>query len=47
MVREYDFIRIDAAVPPDVQQGKVREILESRIDLPRYRWHGTVYPKHS
>src|ERR1041385_5083991 len=31
MIREYDFIRIDAAEPPDVQQTKVREILESKI----------------
>jgi dTMP kinase len=46
MVHEYDFIRIDASEPPDVQQVKVREILESNIDLPRYRWHGPVYPQH-
>jgi dTMP kinase len=46
MVREYDFIRIDAEEPPDVQQGKVREILEMKIDLPRYRWHGAIYPQH-
>jgi len=46
MVREYDFIRIDAEEPPDVQQAKVREILEMKIDLPRYRWHGSIYPKH-
>jgi len=44
MVREYDFIKIDATEPPDVQQAKVREILENKIDLPRYRWHGRVYP---
>jgi dTMP kinase len=46
MVREYDFIRVDASEPPDVQQTKVREILETKIDLPRYRWHGSVYPRH-
>ena len=46
MVREYDFINIDAIEPPDVQQVKVREILESKIDLPRYRWHGPVIPRH-
>jgi dTMP kinase len=45
MVREYDFITIDAAEPPDVQQTKVRAILESKIDLPRYRWHGPVFPR--
>ncbi len=44
MVREYKFIKIDATEPPDVQQKKVREILESTIDLPRYKWHGRRYP---
>jgi hypothetical protein len=46
-VREYDFIRIDAGEPPDVQQTKVREILETKIDLPRYRWHGPIYPQYT
>ncbi|HEY2384964.1 MAG TPA: dTMP kinase [Terriglobia bacterium] len=46
MIREYDFIRIDAEDPPDVQQTKVRDIVESRVDLPRYRWHGPMYPRH-
>ena len=45
MAREYDFIKIDASEPPDVQQTKVREILESKIDLPRYRWQGPVFPR--
>jgi len=45
MVREYDFITIDATEAPDIQQTKVREILEGKIDLPRYRWHGRVYPE--
>jgi dTMP kinase len=44
MVREYDFITIDATEAPDIQQTKVREILESKIDLPRYRWHGPILP---
>lgn len=46
MIREYDFIRIDAEEPPDIQQTKVRDIVESRIDLPRFRWHGPLYPRH-
>jgi dTMP kinase len=45
MVREYDFISIDATEPPDIQQGKLRRILESKIDLPRYRWHGSTIPQ--
>ena len=45
MVREYDFIKIDATEPPDVQQTKVRKILETSIDLPRYRWHGPLFPR--
>ena len=44
MVREYDFITIDATEAPDIQQTMVREILESKIDLPKYRWHGPVLP---
>jgi dTMP kinase len=45
MVNEYDFIQIDATESPDIQQAKVREILEAKIDLPRYRWHGPVFPR--
>jgi len=41
---EYNFVRIDATEPPDVQQIKVREIVETIIDLPRYRWRETPYP---
>src|SRR4030095_9801240 len=43
MADEYKFVRIDATHPPDVQQIKVREIVESTIDLPRYRWRETPY----
>jgi dTMP kinase len=46
MINEYEFINIDASEPPDVQQVKVREIVESKIDLPRYRWHGPLFPRH-
>jgi dTMP kinase len=46
MVKEYGFIAINATEPPDVQQVKVRELLESRIDLPRYRWHSPAFPRH-
>ena len=46
MTREYDFIKVDATEPPDVQQTKVREIVEGKIDLPRYRWHGSMLPRH-
>jgi len=45
MAREFDFITIDATEPPDVQQGKVRSIVETKIDLPRYRWHGPLFPR--
>lgn len=44
MVREYDFITVDATEPPDVQQAKIREILETKVDLPLYRWHGPLLP---
>ncbi len=46
MAKEYDFIKIDATEPPDVQQAKIREIVETKIDLPHYRWHGSLYPRH-
>jgi dTMP kinase len=42
---EYNFVRIDATEPPDVQQIKVREIVETIIDLPRYRWRETPFPQ--
>jgi dTMP kinase len=45
MADEYNFVRIDATQPPDVQQMKVRQIVESTIDLPRYRWRETPYPQ--
>jgi len=46
MVREYDFITVDATEPPDVQQTKIREILETKVDLPLYRWHGPLFPRN-
>jgi dTMP kinase len=45
MADEYNFVRIDATEPPDVQQTKLREIVERSIDLPRYRWRETPYPQ--
>jgi len=45
MVKEYNFITVDATEPPDVQQVKVRRILESKIDLPRYRWSSPLFPR--
>ena len=45
MADEYNFVRIDATQPPDVQQIKLREIVESTIDLPRYRWRETPRPE--
>jgi dTMP kinase len=42
---EYNFVRVDATDAPDVQQVKVREIVETIIDLPRYRWRETPYPQ--
>lgn len=43
MAQEYNFVRIDATMPPDVQQSKVRVLVERKIDLPRYRWRETPY----
>jgi dTMP kinase len=44
MAREYNFITVDATEAPDVQQAKIREILETKVDLPLYRWHGPLLP---
>jgi dTMP kinase len=43
MSQEYSFVRIDATEPPDVQQTRVRDIVEAKIDLPRYRWREAPY----
>ncbi len=37
MADEFGFIKIDATKPPDVQQQRVRNLLQERIDLPRYK----------
>jgi dTMP kinase len=42
---EYNFVRIDATQAPDVQQTQLRQIVESSIDLPRYRWRETPFPQ--
>lgn len=38
MLGEFDFVRIDASRSPGLQQREVRQVLQERIDLPRYRW---------
>jgi dTMP kinase len=38
MLGEFAFVRIDASRPPGLQQREVRQLLQERIDLPRYRW---------
>jgi dTMP kinase len=43
MAREYDFVRIDATESPEIQQTRVRQIVESAIDLPRFRWREAPY----
>lgn len=45
MTQEYNFVRIDATEPPDVQQKRLRDIVEATIDLPRYRWREAPYPE--
>lgn len=36
MLREYDFVRIDAGRSPALQQREVRQLLQERLELPRY-----------
>ncbi len=38
MKDQFSFIEIDGAAPIEEQQGRVRQIVADRIDLPRYRW---------
>jgi dTMP kinase len=38
MVDEFSFVTIDGSRAPDVQQRYVRNLLQKRIDLPRYKW---------
>jgi dTMP kinase len=45
MTQEYNFVRIDATEPPDIQQARVRELVGATIDLPRYRWREAPYPE--
>ncbi|HPI71895.1 MAG TPA: thymidylate kinase [bacterium] len=37
MIREFDFISIDASLPVDVQQHTVREIVKEKVDLPAFK----------
>jgi dTMP kinase len=45
MTQEYSFVRVDATEAPDIQQARLREIVEATIDLPRYRWREAPYPE--
>jgi dTMP kinase len=38
MLGEYHFVRVDASRAPGMQQREVRQLLQERVDLPRYRW---------
>ncbi len=37
MIKEFDFISIDASLPVDVQQHTVREIVKEKVDLPAFK----------
>ena len=38
MVKEFGFTIVDGNTSPEIQQEKLRKIIEKRIDLPRYKW---------
>lgn len=38
MASEFGFVTIDAGRSADVQQRKVRNLIEEKIDLPRFKW---------
>lgn len=37
MIKEFDFISMDASLPVDVQQHTVREIVKEKVDLPAFK----------
>lgn len=37
MIKEFDFISMDASLPVDVQQHTVREIVKDKVDLPAFK----------
>jgi len=37
MSREFNFTTIDASKPVDVQQKRVRRVVQKKIDLPAYK----------
>lgn len=38
MVEEFSFAVVDGTSAPDIQQRYVRNLLQKRIELPRYKW---------
>ncbi len=38
MADEFNFTAVDGSQQPNVQQENLRNIIQQRIDLPRYRW---------
>ena len=40
MLEEFDFVNVDATESVETQQTKVRQVIEERIDLPRFRIRG-------
>ena len=42
MTDEFGFIRIDASRPSDVQQSEVRALVQSHIELDKYRYQWRV-----
>lgn len=38
IAKEFKFVVIDANKSPEIQQKQVRQIVQKRIELPRYKW---------
>jgi len=45
MEGEFSFITVDGSLSIEEQQGRVREIVASRLDLARYRWRVPALPR--
>ena len=40
MAREFNFTIVDGSESPNLQQEKLRKIVQERIDLPKFKWRG-------
>lgn len=42
MAKEFSFTMVDGSEAPNIQQENLRKLIASKIDLPKYKWKGSV-----